>query len=63
VIVDPDLNSELMTDEIFGPVLPIVSVNSVEEAIQFMYVYLYLLETFIDLADPAEYFRQFRPFF
>jgi acyl-CoA reductase-like NAD-dependent aldehyde dehydrogenase len=38
VIVDPDLNSELMTDEIFGPVLPIVSVNSVEEAIQFMYV-------------------------
>jgi acyl-CoA reductase-like NAD-dependent aldehyde dehydrogenase len=36
VIVDPDLNSELMTDEIFGPVLPIVSVNSVEEAIQFI---------------------------
>jgi len=38
VIVDPDINSELMTDEIFGPVLPILAVNDVEEALQFMYV-------------------------
>ncbi len=38
MIVDPDLNSELMTDEIFGPVLPIYAVNDTEEAIQFVYV-------------------------
>ncbi len=36
VIVDPDLESNLMTEEIFGPVLPIVSVVSVDEAIEFV---------------------------
>ena len=36
VVVDPDLESNLMTEEIFGPVLPIVSVVSVDEAIEFV---------------------------
>ncbi|MDT4920817.1 MAG: aldehyde dehydrogenase [Pseudonocardiales bacterium] len=33
VIVDPDSNSDLMREEIFGPVLPIVSVDSMDDAI------------------------------
>jgi aldehyde dehydrogenase (NAD+) len=33
VIVDPDTSSELMTEEIFGPVLPVVTVDSLDEAI------------------------------
>jgi aldehyde dehydrogenase (NAD+) len=33
VIVDPDADSSLMRDEIFGPVLPIVTVDSVDDAI------------------------------
>jgi aldehyde dehydrogenase (NAD+) len=34
VVVDPDTGSRLMTEEIFGPILPIVSVGSVDEAIR-----------------------------
>jgi len=33
VIVDPDGDSTLMREEIFGPVLPIVTVDSVDDAI------------------------------
>jgi aldehyde dehydrogenase (NAD+) len=33
VIVDPDSDSSLMRDEIFGPVLPIVTVDSLDDAI------------------------------
>jgi aldehyde dehydrogenase (NAD+) len=33
VIVDPDPASELMREEIFGPVLPVVTVDSLDEAI------------------------------
>jgi aldehyde dehydrogenase (NAD+) len=36
IVVDPDLDSGLMTEEIFGPVLPIVSIDSVEDAIAFV---------------------------
>ncbi|NDE81413.1 MAG: aldehyde dehydrogenase family protein [Actinobacteria bacterium] len=36
VLVDVDLNSPLMTEEIFGPLLPIVSVKSVDDAISFV---------------------------
>jgi len=36
VIVDPDLDSPLMVEEIFGPVLPIISVDSMDEAIRFV---------------------------
>jgi aldehyde dehydrogenase (NAD+) len=34
VISNPNLNSEVMTDEIFGPVLPVVGVDSVDAAIE-----------------------------
>lgn len=33
VIVDPDADAELMREEIFGPLLPIVSVDSLDDAI------------------------------
>lgn len=35
-IINPDLNSELMTDEIFGPVLPLIRVESAEDAVKFI---------------------------
>lgn len=33
ILIDPDADSAVMRDEIFGPVLPIVSVDSVDDAI------------------------------
>ncbi|HKY15885.1 MAG TPA: aldehyde dehydrogenase family protein [Microthrixaceae bacterium] len=36
IVVDPDVDSELMSEEIFGPVLPVLAVDSVEEAIAFV---------------------------
>jgi aldehyde dehydrogenase (NAD+) len=36
VVVDPDLDSPLMQNEIFGPLLPVVTVNSLDEAIDFI---------------------------
>lgn len=36
VVVDPDLAEPLMTDEIFGPILPIVTVQNLSEAISFV---------------------------
>jgi len=36
VVVDPDLDEPLMRDEIFGPILPIVTVQSLDEAIEFV---------------------------
>ncbi len=36
VVVDPALDEPLMTDEIFGPILPIVTVQNLDEAIQFV---------------------------
>ncbi len=36
VVVDPDPSEPLMTDEIFGPILPIVTVRSLDEAITFV---------------------------
>ena len=36
VVVDPDLGSPLMQDEIFGPILPVVRVDSVDEAMTFV---------------------------
>jgi len=36
IIVDPDLDAPIMQEEIFGPLLPIVSVNSIDEAIDFV---------------------------
>ena len=36
VVVDPDPGEPLMTDEIFGPILPIVTVQNLDEAITFV---------------------------
>jgi aldehyde dehydrogenase (NAD+) len=36
VVVDPDLQGPLMQNEIFGPILPIVTVKSLDEAIGFV---------------------------
>ena len=36
VVVDPPLDSALMTDEIFGPILPIVAVDDLSAAIAFV---------------------------
>ncbi len=36
LIFDPSLNSEVMQEEIFGPLLPIVEVESMDEAIEFV---------------------------
>jgi aldehyde dehydrogenase (NAD+) len=35
VIVNPDPGEPAMTDEIFGPILPVIEVDSVEQAIEF----------------------------
>jgi aldehyde dehydrogenase (NAD+) len=35
VLVDPDPDEPAMTDEIFGPILPVIAVDSVDEAIEF----------------------------
>ena len=34
--LDADLDSELMKDEIFGPILPVYKVKNVDEAITFV---------------------------
>jgi aldehyde dehydrogenase (NAD+) len=36
VVVDPDLDEPLMKEEIFGPILPIVTVQSLDDAIRFV---------------------------
>ncbi len=36
IIADVDLKSPLMKDEIFGPVLPVITYKNIEEAIQFI---------------------------
>lgn len=36
VVVDPAVDEPLMTDEIFGPILPIVTVQSLDQAIEFV---------------------------
>jgi aldehyde dehydrogenase (NAD+) len=33
IVVEPDLDSELMTEEIFGPILPVLSYSGLDEAI------------------------------
>jgi aldehyde dehydrogenase (NAD+) len=36
IIVDPDLDAPIMQEEIFGPLLPIVAVDSIDDAIDFV---------------------------
>jgi aldehyde dehydrogenase (NAD+) len=36
LVLDPDPGSQLMTEEIFGPILPILTVDSIDEAVEFV---------------------------
>ncbi|MGB3737501.1 MAG: aldehyde dehydrogenase family protein, partial [Ilumatobacter sp.] len=36
VLIDPDPDSDVMSEEIFGPVLPVIAVNNIDEAIDFV---------------------------
>ena len=36
VIVDPDLDSGIMTEEIFGPILPVITIESMDAAVDFV---------------------------
>jgi len=36
LVVNPEPNSSLMADEIFGPILPIIPINNIDEAIEFI---------------------------
>ncbi|KAI9195086.1 hypothetical protein LWI28_011458 [Acer negundo] len=36
ILVDPPLEAEIMTEEIFGPVLPIISLKKIEDSIKFI---------------------------
>ena len=36
VVVDPDPNGPLMSNEIFGPILPMITVGSLDDAIRFV---------------------------
>jgi aldehyde dehydrogenase (NAD+) len=36
IVIDPDLDSPLMQHEIFGPILPVLAVESVDDAIEFI---------------------------
>ncbi|XP_043713364.1 aldehyde dehydrogenase family 3 member F1-like [Telopea speciosissima] len=37
ILLDPPLASELMTEEIFGPLLPIITLKNIEESIEFIH--------------------------
>ncbi len=56
IIVDPDLDAPIMNEEIFGPLLPVVGVASVDEAIEFVNdrpkpLALYIFSSSGDTAD------------
>ncbi|KAK3032988.1 hypothetical protein RJ639_035816, partial [Escallonia herrerae] len=36
ILVDPPLEAEIMTEEIFGPLLPIITLENIEDSIQFI---------------------------
>ncbi|XP_022775380.1 aldehyde dehydrogenase family 3 member F1 [Durio zibethinus] len=36
ILLDPPLDSEIMTEEIFGPLLPIITLKNIEESIEFI---------------------------
>ena len=36
IIVDPDPDSKIMQEEIFGPLLPVITVESMDEAVEFV---------------------------
>ena len=36
VLVDVDVNSQLMSEEIFGPLLPVITIDSIGDAVEFI---------------------------
>lgn len=36
ILLDPPLDADIMSEEIFGPLLPIITVNKIEESIEFI---------------------------
>ncbi|XP_010919365.2 aldehyde dehydrogenase family 3 member F1 isoform X1 [Elaeis guineensis] len=36
ILIDPPLDAEIMTEEIFGPLLPIITLKKIEESIEFI---------------------------
>lgn len=36
IVVDPKLDSRIMKEEIFGPILPVITYRSIQEAIDFI---------------------------
>ncbi|XP_030524082.1 aldehyde dehydrogenase family 3 member F1 isoform X2 [Rhodamnia argentea] len=36
ILLDPPLDAEIMTEEIFGPVLPIITLSNIQESIEFI---------------------------
>ena len=36
IVENPKLNSQMMQDEIFGPILPIIDINNIDEAIKYI---------------------------
>jgi len=53
VIVDPSPSSALMQDEIFGPILPIITVSSMSEAIAFVAARPHPLALYVFAEDDA----------
>ncbi|GLX80087.1 aldehyde dehydrogenase [Thalassotalea insulae] len=54
LIIDPALDSPLMTDEIFGPILPIISIESFAQAKQFIKERDKPLSSYIFTKDKAQ---------
>ncbi|GAB2279495.1 hypothetical protein Dimus_014135 [Dionaea muscipula] len=36
ILLNPPLDAEVMTEEVFGPILPIITLNNIEESIEFI---------------------------
>lgn len=51
IVVDPDPNSALMGDEIFGPILPVITVESLSEAINFVKARPHPLASYVFAGD------------
>ncbi|MGQ0624414.1 MAG: aldehyde dehydrogenase family protein [Sporichthyaceae bacterium] len=60
VVLNPDKDSPLMREEIFGPILPILDVDSLDEAIALINAGEKPLAAYIFSADKAEQQRLFR---
>lgn len=54
VVLDPDPGSDLLADEIFGPVLPVVTVDSLDEAIAHVRRGTRPLSTYLFTQEPGD---------